>query len=623
MNKFSIILFSILLTISVNCYANGPLKVKRQAKGFIVTKEIEGRDILLAYSNTGNFDEAINCDSTFRTLMVVFGKQEQLKSPLLLSGSLPDYISPLCTDLWAQKEPYNAMTPMIDSTHCDVGCTALSMAQVMYHYKYPNNGTGFHSYTDSLGCKQTLTANFSEHIYKWDYMLDNYQNVDYSERQVNSIAQFLSDCGIAVDMKYNTYSSGAQTIKQSIALTGYFGYDKGIRMIYRDFYSKNDLHTLIKTELAKGHPVLCSGFGIDGGGHAFVIDGYDSNELFHINWGWGGWCNGYYNIDYMTANQPEWGLFPNRQENGANLLQIYTLGIQPLTTAVNTKETHEFAFSHINYISTTDEGIKVAIYNLGNVGWNEYKGRVVLALKKVEEENPTCIVYDYNHEFALEELEDTTYTDTLTISIPSDLDDGTYQLLPMFDDNGEWKEARTSRGTPNYLYIEKKNENVKCKEAQEAVGHLVLTDFQFPDTIVRRKTTEFSVTITNDSEDEYCGRTYIVFENDDVSKGYQILAGIGQYLEPGETHTIDFKNAKMNIGKSQANIRVIYDVDLFTDSICMFDEIKKVTVVDTPTGIDEIETEKGKEVYDIAGRKIKTVLPNKIIITNDGKKRRV
>lgn len=37
-----------------------------------------------------------------------------------------------------------------------------------------------------------------------------------------------------------------------------------------------------------------------GGGHAWVVDGYDSNDLFHMNWGWGGTDNGWYDLSEIV-----------------------------------------------------------------------------------------------------------------------------------------------------------------------------------------------------------------------------------------------------------------------------------------------------------------------------------
>ena len=68
--------------------------------------------------------------------------------------------------------------------------------------------------------------------------------------------------------------------------------------------------------LNANYPIIYSG---DNGaeGHAFVVDGYDSNGLFHINWGWNGESNGYFALDATEYSQNAGmviGINPNRTE---------------------------------------------------------------------------------------------------------------------------------------------------------------------------------------------------------------------------------------------------------------------------------------------------------------------
>ena len=231
------------------------LRVKRQKQGFVVTKEIAGKDVLLAYSETGDFDRAMHLDPLFGKVMNTFEKvSHRAPAPMTHSDNLPEEVKPICTDNWTQDEPYNLFTPLIDSVHCKTGCVANAMAQVMYYYRYPAKGTGTYTYYDGKGCKDTLTADFAAHTYEWDYMLDTYAGGDYSNRQAEAVALLMSDCGISVDMRYGIDASGAQTIKQPFALYNYFGYDRGMRMIYRDFYHRDEVHTLIRLPVA--HTVL-------------------------------------------------------------------------------------------------------------------------------------------------------------------------------------------------------------------------------------------------------------------------------------------------------------------------------------------------------------------------------
>ena len=620
-----IILACLLLGGFVRSEAQTSLRVQRLQQGFTISKELEGREVLLAYSETGDFEKAMRTDTLFRKVIAMFNQQTRWKGPRINAApELPDAVEPLCSDTWTQDAPFHNLTPIIDSTHCKTGCVATAMSQVMYYYKYPKQGTGSYTYFDEDGCKDTLTTDFSAHTYEWNYMLDSYEGVDYSDRQAQAVALLSYDCGVSVDMRYGVEASGAESIRQPYALYHYFGYDPGMRTVYRDFYPRSELHAMIRNELAEHRPVLCSAHDT-GGGHAFVIDGYDRQGLYHINWGWGGWCDGYYNIDYMNPDQPEWNHDPNRREKGMNVLQSFTLGIQPYQaqSGLHPTAVHEYAFSHLELKPDS----ALIVHNLCNVGWNPHDGRVVLALTGTNNEEVVKVVFDYDHQFGLEEIEDTTYTDTIPLTtITSQLEglkDATYRLMPMFEDNGTWQRARTTCGTPYYIYIEKHGNDIQLREAQGALEQLELVNLQFPDTITRRTYVPCTIAVANNSDEEYCGRMYVTYESELTPSGYQLLGAVGLYLEPHTTETIDFKYLYASSTlRDTIRIHVIYDIDLFTDSLIVFDPMKEVAVVSQPNGINSpTMAARSKRLFDTTGKPVNQLLPHQIIISEDGKKR--
>ena len=80
------------------------------------------------------------------------------------------------------------------------------------------------------------------------------------------------------------------------AIIRYFSYSTHANLKYRDSYSLTNWQNLLKESFDLGWPVYYSGFS-NSGGHAFVCDGYDDNDLFHYNWGWGGSSDGWFVID--------------------------------------------------------------------------------------------------------------------------------------------------------------------------------------------------------------------------------------------------------------------------------------------------------------------------------------
>ena len=360
--------------------------------------------------------------------------------------TLPEKVGPLLSDAWHQYyAPYNDLCPLdsTDTSRCMAGCVATSMAQVMHYWKWPFIGSGSHTYVDSLGCKKTLTCNFYEHVYDWDNMLDDYEGMDYTEQQGQAVAMLMRDCGISVNMKYGASSSGAKCVRQPEALANYFDYSRGIQMYFRDFYSLEEMTLMLKRELAAGRPVLVGGYSRTLS-HAFLIDGYDENDNFHIMLGLplnDGDCWTY--LTHMTPDQPEW-YNKNSPEGGLNMLQTFILGIVPNGHEGATDiERHNYAFQSIRAVKDScDESciynrddVRLTIHDLSNVGWNLHNDSVAIMLKK--NDRIVAPLYTYDRAFLLEELDDTTYTDTISISVPEEIEDGAYSIVPMYRDNAE------------------------------------------------------------------------------------------------------------------------------------------------------------------------------------------
>jgi hypothetical protein len=206
--------------------------------------------------------------------------------------------------------------------------------------------------------------------------------------------------------------------------------------------------------------------------------------------------------------------------------------------------------------------------------------------------------------------------------------------MPVFrDDDGTWREARTSRGTPNYLLATVGVATLNVRQAPEATAHLRLDDFQFPDTVVRWQYPHFSMTVTNDSPAEYCGRIYIGYEQAEGTAPYVVFAGVGLYIQPGQTETLDYQYSPIRNRADQMHLRAFYDIDLFTDSIVMLPVEKDVTIVSETVGITSVDANRTNgntpsttiqgQTYDLDGRRISGISTNQIIITDDGKKRSI
>lgn len=568
---------------------------------------------LLGYSLTGDFHKALE-NPGFQLIMDAYALADKPKAPVLYdTRDYPEAVAPLLTDQWDQFYPYNLQTPLIEGEHCAVGCVALAMAQVMRYWGfYEPTGVDSYTYTDSLGCQQELTVHFPVNEgYDFPHMLDSYVPDSYNQTQLDAMNHLLADCGIAVNMKYGVGSSGARSIRQALALTSFFGYDKGLQMYFRDFFSYAEWEQMLKEELAHGRPVLMSATS-PSLSHAFCCDGYDEQGLFHLNMGMAGDADGYYYLPYLTPKQPEWYDLDS-PEGGMNLLQCITVGIQPPGKAEKPHSQRPF-FAFAGIASDVPKAgrnnqLSVVTQELSNTGWNLLDGKVSLVMKRNEE--VLCELATYPHPFLLEEVDDTVYTDTLSFTIPAEIPVGTYRIVPAYQQRTTdgsmpvWTEARTSIGTPNYLLARVEADEVTLLTDSQKTAHLSLLEYQFPDTIVQGTYPQFAFTLQNHQQ-EYCGRMFVLFEPVDKPDTYRMIQTEGLTLSADEQTHRFFHQTRVPVPTGDYNLRVCYDVNLFNDSLIWLSEepLKVVSVVAKTNAIEAVSAAHDEVCYDLQGRPV-------------------
>ena len=206
--------------------------------------------------------------------------------------STPD-IAPLITVNLGQSAPYNDMCPKIDGQRCLVGCVAVGMAQAMMVQRFPERAEGKYTYTsDGIG---VLSIDYdSEAPYNWDAMYASDATGDYSE-----IARLLYHCGVSVSMGYGISGSGTQTDKVATALPRNFGYDEDLVHFVEKPDSDDEWLNILLDELLLGRVIVYRGQGEESG-HCWNLDGWKkATQMVHVNWGWGGYGNGYFKINAM------------------------------------------------------------------------------------------------------------------------------------------------------------------------------------------------------------------------------------------------------------------------------------------------------------------------------------
>ena len=298
---------------SATCYyvfANG------EDKGFTIVSGDDRMPEVVGYSAQGTYDPD-HLPANYVGFMKAYQETVEalLKGDAQVSGGLAEArqwraeragtaaVAPLLGGIkWNQRAPYNNMCPLYDDTNRSVtGCVATAMAQVMMYHQYPKalkaTIKAYTTKSKGIGIPEISSGA----TYDWDKMLPDYSQSDYTSAQADAVAKLMYHCGAAVKMDYGP-SSGANVTPAILAT--YFGYDADLMQdLTRTCFSLQQWMKLIDNELKAKRPILYSGKS-SGGGHEFVCDGSDGKGLYHINWGWGGYQDGYFDL---TILQPQKG----------------------------------------------------------------------------------------------------------------------------------------------------------------------------------------------------------------------------------------------------------------------------------------------------------------------------
>lgn len=263
------------------------------AGGFVIIAGDDAVTPVLGYTSTGSFD-AENLPDGLKDLLKSYERQiaalgdnyvaNQTATRAAFTGE-----KLLKTAEWNQMAPFNKYTP----NNYVTGCVATAGAIVMKYHGYPAKGTGSHSYT--LNGK-TLSANF-EHDYDWASMPVKYDGTN--DAAFDGVARLMSDLGVAVEMNYAKDGSGSYIGDLVTALQKYYGYSKLSHLMAIEDVGAEAWNGRLREEIDANRPVLYAASDPTRGGHAFVIDGY-KDENFSVNWGWGGYCDGFYQIGALN-----------------------------------------------------------------------------------------------------------------------------------------------------------------------------------------------------------------------------------------------------------------------------------------------------------------------------------
>lgn len=483
-------------------------------EGFVVVSGDDRLKPILAHTDNGSFES----DSLNPAVRWWLNAMEESVAELRKSSSEKAYnatsyttgVEPLITTKWDQYYPYNALCPY-DTEHSDLsltGCTATALAQVLNYYEFPDKGTGNISYTTEAH-GMNIEENLEDYTFDWENMLDSY-NAGSTAEQDKSVAELMYACGVAINSDYCYYTTWSSTSSCAQALTYNFGY-KGVDHLTRDLFTHKEWNDIIINELDNARPVLYRGENANGG-HIFVCDGYNAEGLFHINWGWGGYLDGYFELasmDYCIGQYAICGIDPQKDQPSYN----------------NTIKYSSFAVpTELNY---SRSNIFVQLLQVENMALTSFTGYYGLAITK----NEDIVAYTL---IDWEEFLKSGYfyhSFELSMNIPDEIPDGEYKLVGVYkatnDDEVKFMQKNNSNGVLNHLIVTLNGDNatLSLPESYQPAA-LEVTSIECLDIICSLQTTEvkLKLKLKNNTATEFEG---IVFIND--SRNYQ-----GVYIPANE-----------------------------------------------------------------------------------------
>jgi putative thiol protease/hemagglutinin prtT len=473
----------------------------KHSKGFVVVSGDDAMGEILAYGDNGTLD-TLNANPGVKFLLQAYRErfaqlQQTPAATQPATRAMPTYkaVAPLLTCKWNQNEPYNKKTG-----YNYTGCVATAVAQVMYYHKWPIQGKGENTYTVKH-YNTVKHADFSKSYYDWANMKDEYTYYDPgTQREKDAVAKLMSDVGIATNMQYTPYLSGAQNESAEKALRENFDYTTA-------FVSRGDeglpaFTDIVRQELINGFPVYLSGSQKGGrGGHAWVTDGFNEQGLFHMNFGWGGQGDAYFSLSTLSVAQSGNEFGGKEMTFSYGLIAILAHPNKPNTRPIDPAllaSTPKLKFNIGGSLRLPQgSGKTFAVGNMPAVEMNEFnnygkpfKGDIGVGIFDMNGKQITVCPSDdhatggytkriYGQYSNGEMGRDYTNPQTVKIKVNlTKLANGYYQLLPMcapLEKNGRWGEWIHMRQAPR-MVIEIVNGKVRIVEEDSINAGFQLTE---------------------------------------------------------------------------------------------------------------------------------------------------
>ena len=367
-------------------------------QGYVIVSGDDRTEPILGYVDRGSYDES-SMPENMRAWLEGYARQiEQLdqmgvkagmRAPRRAAEQARKSVAPMLTSRWGQYAPYNNYTPQYGGSHNPTGCGATALAQVLYYHREQSKAQGIttlqettSTYTISWGTGFNPAPQQQKGSpIDWDNMIDDYK-AGATSAQKEAVAKLMIYCGAAIKMGYSNNGSGSLPEDVPAAVVKYFGYDGACAYKNKACFSIRAWDDMVYNEMVNHRPVIyygeATGEGNQDNNHIFVIDGYDPDGFYHVNWGWNGDNNGYFVLNVLNYNEPS-STSTIVTNEGYTRNQACVIGLQPY--AGNEKESVTPVLTAIRTsLSETEAKFTVenntgeAHYFVAGIGYLDEKG---------------------------------------------------------------------------------------------------------------------------------------------------------------------------------------------------------------------------------------------------------
>ncbi len=575
-----------------------------QDGGFVVISGDDRTNPILGYSDTGSINPSRmpanmkawldGYDRQMGELATMSDAQAEavMSAPRKAKVTTRNSIAPLITTKWDQATPYWNECPQFMNSDNEAdgyelaytGCVATSMSQLMYFHKYPEQTTNVipaYTFTYSDGNYNYSTVEMDElptTTFDWAHMRETYTGAE-DEVYTSAVAHLMFYVGCALKTQYGVSSSGAYTddIPKAFALFGY-----GSKIAFRNDYTQADWDNLVYEELKAGRPMIYNGTAGSGGGHSFICDGFEYGDYFHINWGWGGMGNGYFQLSILNPRAS--GIGGSSSSEGYNMKQNIIYNIIPgtadesgeeggeeiaedmLTVTAISGTSYEFKDrNNINYPFKIEDSRRIKVSFADHSGTGK-KYEVALALFNPEDEsieimgnspynagNVTTSALGDTKDYG-QGLKPSSYGTDPRITFGAGKT-GIFRIIPVFRTTGtdEWKKMEK---TDRYYVEVTLNNQTTSVPTYYPVINLQATAFNFTGGEKVGTKEQVNVTIKNNSSENFFGNLYLDFGGQQLDDYSQYTTTVQAEISAKSSNTITFNLTPTSEGTKKVYVMI-------------------------------------------------------------------